>query len=374
MLALFAYDFFIVGDYLLAPQYIVRAVVVRFAVMTPLVLLVAFAARRNRSHTVREAAAALMCFAVTVSILYLYHGVSSLASVEETTGLILVLLVSNCMLRVDLPLAVPLSCAIGVAQGFNLAYDRLLEPSQKLLSGGMLAWVIFLTLTANYTLTRERRFSWLLQLRARLQRGLLAEANAELMALSATDRLTGIPNRRAYDIRMAEMWRAATEAGQPLSAIMVDVDHFKKLNDSYGHPYGDRVLQRVASLLQQALRAEEDFVARIGGEEFVVLLPDTQHAIAMKVAERIRTLVQVAGSPALQRDTQTPQEVWATVSCGVATAWPGGEAQSAARLVAEADEAMYRAKREGRNRVCCPSSMAIEPAKVTMFPGASHRA
>ena len=99
---------------------------------------------------------------------------------------------------------------------------------------------------------------------------MLAKANTELTALSSTDRLTGLPNRRSYDERLHELWEVSLERDEPLSAVMIDVDHFKRLNDAHGHPYGDRVLQRVASLLQQALRGEGDFVARFGGEEFIV--------------------------------------------------------------------------------------------------------
>jgi len=209
-----------------------------------------------------------------------------------------------------------------------------------------------------------------------LQRSMLADANAELLALSSTDRLTGLPNRRAYDERLIELWQLSLERKHSISAVMVDVDHFKKLNDTHGHPYGDRVLQRVGSLLQQALRAEDDFVARFGGEEFVILLPDADPDTALKVAERIRTLVQVAGSPALQRDTVIPaQEVWATVSCGVATAWPT-ETLDPHRLIADADAAMYRAKQEGRNRVCVAAAPApgTSGSRLAVFPKRANSA
>ena len=190
-----------------------------------------------------------------------------------------------------------------------------------------------------------------------------------LLALSTTDRLTGLPNRRAYDDRLADLWRIAQERKEPISAVMVDVDFFKRLNDTHGHHYGDKVLQRVASLLQQALRAEGDFVARFGGEEFVVLLPETGPEAAFKVAERMRTLVQVAGSPAMQKDMPfNPSDLWTTVSCGIATTWPSLSTEPH-RLITEADAALYRAKKEGRNRCCCAPQCA-SPAKVTMFPAA----
>ncbi|SEB63684.1 GGDEF domain-containing protein [Terriglobus roseus] len=372
LLSLLAYDFFIVGDYFMAPSHIEQAVIVRFGIITPIVLLVAMLVKSRTSVFLRESATSFLCVLGALSILYLHHDISSNVSVDAQTGLILVLLVANCMLRIDLPYAAVTSVIIALLDALSLSRDVQIPLSSKMVSGGMLVWVAMLTFTANYTMGRERRFSYLLQLRGRLQRGQLAEANAELLALSSTDRLTGLPNRRAYDTRLLELWQLTLERKHPISAVMVDVDHFKKLNDNHGHPYGDRVLQRVGSLLQQALRAEDDFVARYGGEEFVVLLPDADPESALKVAERIRTLVQVAGSPALQRDTVTPsQEVWATVSCGVTTAWPTASLDPH-RLIADADAAMYRAKQEGRNRVCtAPIQQAA--GKVTVFPAVAGR-
>lgn len=372
LLSLLAYDFFIVGDYFMAPTHIEEAAIVRFGIVTPIVLLVAMLVKSRRGAFLRESATSFLCVLGAVSILYLHHDVSASVSVDAQTGMILVLLVANCMLRIDLPYAAVTSLIIALLDVLSLVRDVEIPVSSKMVSGGMLVWVAMLTLTANYTMSRERRFSYLLQLRGRLQRGMLADANAELLALSSTDRLTGLPNRRAYDERLIELWQLSLERKHPISAVMVDVDHFKKLNDTHGHPYGDRVLQRVGSLMQQALRAEDDFVARFGGEEFVILLPDADPDMALKVAERIRTLVQVAGSPALQRDTVLPaQEVWATVSCGVATAWPSATLDPH-RLIADADAAMYRAKQEGRNRVCT-APIHHSTGKIAIFPAVAGR-
>jgi diguanylate cyclase (GGDEF)-like protein len=372
MIALFAYDSFIVGDYFMNPQHIGLAIVIRFCVVTPIVLLVALLMRKERNHLLQESAATLLCLLGAVSILYLHYRVGPLLESGAQVGLILVLLVANCMLRLDLAFAAWTSALVVGLNILSLRMDYQLDTSEKMVSGGMLFWVAVLALIANFSLSRERRFSYLLQLRGRLQRGLLADANAELQAISLTDRLTGLPNRRAYDHALVDLWELSLERRDPISAVMVDVDSFKQLNDNHGHPYGDRVLQRIASLLQQALRAEDDFVARFGGEEFIVLLPSATPEVALKVAERIRTLVQVAGSPALTRDSVLPvHEIWATVSCGVATAWPS-LGQDSARLIADADAAMYRAKQEGRNRVCCAAPAALT-SKVTVFPSALGR-
>ena len=365
LFALLVYDFFLMGDYFVAPAHIVRAAVIRLGIFTPIALLTAWFTLSRRGEIFREAASAFLCSLAAVSVLYLHHDVDAVVAIEAEMGVVVILLVMNCLLRVDLVYSVGVCVLVASMNLVWLLVDGAMTTSQKMVAGGMLAWVIILTLAANYAMSRERRYAYLLQLRGRLQHNMLAEANAELLAISATDRLTGLPNRHAYDARFNDLWEMTMRQGAPLSAVMVDVDRFKDLNDNYGHPYGDRVLQRVASLLQQAMRVENDFVARYGGEEFIVLLPNADQAAAVKVAERIRTLVQVAGSPALQRDSLA-SDVWATVSCGVATVLPQPTVDPL-RLIADADAAMYRAKQEGRNRVC--TAPFVPPAgKLKVFP------
>ena len=367
LIGLMAYDFFTVGDYLLTPGRFMRAVVIRLMLFTPLVVLACLVLVWRRSAVLMEFGAACLCIAGAAGVLSINPGVDP----GDQIGLIVMLLIANCILRIELPFAAVVSAIMLLMHGLQLYADKLQSAAEKWFAGGTLGWVALLTLAANYTMTRERRYSYLLQLRGRLQRGLLAGINAELLALSSTDRLTGLPNRRAYDERLHELWRIAQEREEPFSAVMVDVDFFKRLNDTHGHTYGDKVLQRVASLLQQALRSEGDFVARFGGEEFIVLLPNTDMEAAVKVAERMRTLVQVAGSPAMQKDSPfVPSDLWTTVSCGVATCLPG-TAQDAHRLITDADNALYRAKKEGRNR-SCRATDHYSVSKVALFPVVSR--
>jgi two-component system, sensor histidine kinase LadS len=158
------------------------------------------------------------------------------------------------------------------------------------------------------------------------------------------DKLTGLFNRSRFDPYIEEEFELARGSGKPLSLIMADVDHFKKVNDTYGHPTGDQVLVAVAKGLSGRLRPR-DLVARFGGEEFVLVLPETDVAGALVVAERIRQKIEatshsVAGGP--------PAVV--TMSFGCATFGPTAYF-SAAELVKAADEALYKAKHGGRNRV-----------------------
>ncbi|MGL4550021.1 MAG: sensor domain-containing diguanylate cyclase [Gemmataceae bacterium] len=176
----------------------------------------------------------------------------------------------------------------------------------------------------------------------------LEEANAQLHALARTDGLTGIPNRPAFDARLADESAMAERTGRPLSVLLFDVDHFKAFNDAFGHPAGDDVLRAVAGLLRGAARVT-DLVGRYGGEEFVAVLPDTDAEGALAVAERCRQAVAEAG--------------WAlrpvTVSAGAATLTDGGDA---AALVDAADRALYRSKRDGRDRVTHAGGHAVSYA------------
>jgi diguanylate cyclase (GGDEF)-like protein len=188
----------------------------------------------------------------------------------------------------------------------------------------------------------------LLHIRAlRAQRRQLLAAVEEktraLERLARTDPLTGLPNRRAFDPQLDAAW--AADAAAPLALLALDIDYFKPYNDHAGHPAGDRCLVQVARVLQRCARHPSDLVARIGGEEFAVLLPDTSREAARLVAERIRDeLAAVAiAHPA------SPLGGRVTVSIGLATRQPG--MASADALTAAADEALYAAKRGGRDRV-----------------------
>ncbi len=175
----------------------------------------------------------------------------------------------------------------------------------------------------------------------------LAAALARLEAQAVTDALTGLANRRRFDDALAVEWRRAQRDVAPLALLMVDIDHFKALNDSRGHPAGDAVLARLGSVLASFGQRAGDLVARYGGEEFALLLPNTGFDHALSIAERLRRSVerQQWGDIGLPADTAI------RVSVGVCCADAGLLAGVGAALVQCADEALYAAKRAGRNRV-----------------------
>lgn len=174
--------------------------------------------------------------------------------------------------------------------------------------------------------------------------------NAALSELSMRDGLTGLYNRRELQRRLKEEIDRSARYGRHFALLMVDCDHFKRVNDEYGHLAGDHVLHQIADTLRAALRAT-DFVARYGGEEFAILLPETAETGALELAERIRALV---GDRAIPLEDATALQM--TVSIGVAN-FPG-DGSTERELTAKADQALYAAKRAGRNRVCQASHMS----------------
>ncbi|MFM7753950.1 MAG: diguanylate cyclase, partial [Cyanobium sp.] len=212
---------------------------------------------------------------------------------------------------------------------------------------GLLLGVALLLLRREVTFRRREQL--LLEDRNRdleqlvLQRTEALElANRQLTQLAGEDPLTGLGNRRSFEEALNRAWGLARRQRQSLALAFVDVDHFKAYNDSLGHPAGDGCLRVVAQQLRDGLRRQGDSVFRFGGEEFVLLLPDTAADQALHCCELLRRQLEDLAMP-------HPLGV-VTISVGVAASQPDGEDGGATDLLARADQALYRAKREGRNR------------------------
>ena len=190
------------------------------------------------------------------------------------------------------------------------------------------------------------------QMRRKRYQDLMRENYQRSLSLALTDSLTGLYNRRYLNAHLSSMIERSQNDGKPLSLFMLDIDHFKRVNDSYGHASGDEVLRQVAGLISHNLR-EFDLTARIGGEEFVVVMPDTPIAAAQMVADRMRKMVAETDMRLRGAATTSPQHV--TVSIGVATLVDG---EGGDELLRRADEALYAAKNVGRNRVMIATAKA----------------
>ena len=183
----------------------------------------------------------------------------------------------------------------------------------------------------------------------------LEKKNSELQRQSSLDGLTGIANRRRFDEYLEQEWLRATRDGKRLALILIDIDHFKAYNDSYGHQGGDACLKRVARTLDSELKRAADVAARYGGEEFVIVLPDTDLHGAGMIAGKLRNAVEALHIE--HANSKTAQHV--TISLGVASTFPR-EGGIPAALIELADEALYKAKESGRNQVCLSETTTVK--------------
>jgi diguanylate cyclase (GGDEF)-like protein len=178
----------------------------------------------------------------------------------------------------------------------------------------------------------------------------LEDANKRLRKLSITDGLTGLFNHRHVHELLRDEWERSARSGEPSAVAMLDLDRFKSINDTYGHPTGDVVLYETARIIREAAR-EIDMVGRYGGEEFIAILPGTEEESAEHFAERVRQAVEAH----VFRDGAT--EIRMTVSCGVAS-FPAPGVDEPEALLKAADEALYQAKHGGRNQVVRASQVS----------------
>jgi diguanylate cyclase (GGDEF)-like protein len=229
---------------------------------------------------------------------------------------------------------------------------------------GLMAVCCLFAVFGAWRLETETRRSWALMLRERMKRRALTHRNVELAELARRDPLTGLVNRRAYEMCEQASWRNAADGGVSLGLIMLDIDHFKSYNDFYGHAAGDLCLQAVSRCLAEQLRGNGDMVARIGGEEFAILLPDLGVETAGDIAERVRLAVAALELPHLGRGTSST----VTISCGACSLVPQ-PGMTPKDLFAAADAALYVAKQAGRNRVC----LADQPPLGTAAPATPAR-
>ncbi|GMQ83879.1 MAG: PleD family two-component system response regulator [Gammaproteobacteria bacterium] len=183
----------------------------------------------------------------------------------------------------------------------------------------------------------------------------LAHSNRELKRLSSMDGLTSLANRRQFDATLEQEWQRAIRTELPLSLLFADIDYFKRYNDSYGHQAGDDCLKKIADSLQKTVHRPADLVCRYGGEEFVMILPDTTSEGALAVAEKV--LIHIADLNIPHTNSDTADHV--TLSIGVATLRPE-EGCSPDELIEAADKMLYKAKENGRNCI----EVAQPPAQL----------
>lgn len=353
LLALFVFNGFLLADYLMAPDVFLLAVKVRLLWFSPFAIVMLSLTWLFRHQVPKRISPQALEYLVLLSGVLAAACLGYILSVSRApnsqyyhVGLMAVIMYGNMVQRLRFWYALAFSLmvyAIHIAGVLTVPVfnHRLLLPMVALLG----ATVVF-TLMANYALERDGRRQYLLSLRRKNLLLDLGEVQARLQQLSRMDALTGLFNRRHFQQYLQQTWQRARHDEDTLAIIMLDVDHFKRFNDRYGHPAGDQCLMRVAQALQDKLRRPGDLVARYGGEEFIAVLPHADADIAQKAAERIRQAIADLGIA--HEDSDTAATV--TASVGVATCRVHADMREE-DLIAAADAALYKAKQNGRNRV-----------------------
>lgn len=341
----------LIADWFMVPDRFQAALTLRLLAFLPLYALTVYLFRQWAKSSARDWL--LSGSAVLTSLIHMAILVPSqtpLASAHLATLSVIVVCwdsllrpafipaLANCIL---VSVGMALSMQVMPAQGGALAI-----PVSVLLLSSMV-----FSLYGSYTLEKAERAAYLLERKQGLLRTRLHAAHERLSQQARLDPLTGIPNRRHFDEALPRFWQTPSTAGEspaPLvSVILLDVDFFKPYNDHYGHPAGDRCLHAVAQAMAQCVRQPEDLIARIGGEEFALVLQDTSPQEAMEVAQRIRSTIKALAMPHQFRPDGAGI---VTISQGLSYGRPGNQAEILA-LINEADQTLYKAKALGRDSI-----------------------
>ena len=334
------YNAFLIADFLLLPQTAIIATFLHLAVVTPVICLAAFLYPRTSSKRLREVFRSFIPFMMVAQIMYIYAQNAGIGADQYQYLAVMTVIYMNINLRFSFDLAIA-STLLLIATYLAVLLPGHSPIEVKFTGTCMMGAAAYLTLMANRRMEQDVRFSFLRRLQDQLRR----EAAEKV---SKQDAMTGLANRRMLDEVVAGLWAEGARDHTLAAVIMIDVDHFKPFNDRYGHAAGDECLVRVAGLIANELKSQQNMAFRFGGEEFLLLLPETDMSDAVRIAERLRVAIE---NVAIPHEDLGPRGV-VTASFGVA-AGPVS-AHSFTELLSAADAALYAAKGNGRNQVWPP--------------------
>jgi len=332
-------------DYLVYPDAYLKLWFIRAAIGVPALLISIMIFHRARRDEVVQATYSLAILAVGMGSILMLLTTSHDITQKYYAGLIITVYYGYVVSGMRFWYATFAGTSITAA--YTATVHLLFKPDPAFLATNLffLAAANFTGMLGNFLLEVSKRKDFLQSALLSFQRRRLEEANRELKRLSNTDALTGLANRRYLEEFLQREWQHAIRYRYPLSVLIIDIDFFKNYNDHLGHQAGDRCLQRLAEVLRDFQRRPGDLAARLGGEEFVVVLSGTDEAGAEKIAEEIRK--KVLALKILHPSSEV--SVYVSVSIGGASVVPSVDA-SKESLIEMADRAMYRAKQLGRNR------------------------
>jgi diguanylate cyclase (GGDEF)-like protein len=348
LVSVLLYNLFLISDWLLTPDVFHIAVWLHLGVVTPWMLFAAWLMTRQPNPVVRECVAASVPLLIMFQIdLGFIRTESEYAAHYQYVVLPMLLYTNVSIHRLAFRYARVVTAVVVTCHATAILTASYLTNQVATMVVVQLLAVAYITLVANFTMERDLRRSYVYALRDRLR-------SSQAEAASQRDALTSAGNRRLLDLQMQQLWNRGKAAATTVAIVMVDIDHFKNLNDRYGHVAGDLCLKRVVTILDAEAQQHSGTVIRYGGEEFLVLLPQLALVDAMRIAERIRRAVERAAIP--NKDNAANGCI--TVSLGVAAASTAD--LSASELIALADNALYVAKRRGRNQVWPPIAAVVE--------------
>ena len=294
-------------------------------------------------HRQQIMAGAVIIFTLSVNLML--DGVQTENARIATYAFTLIVITANVVLSLDFRSAVATSAACCLVTAGFTATNHQTNWLGEVLPVLLMTATALLTLAANFRIETTSRYVYLLLLREKLQGRSIRAQNETLSQISRSDPLTGIPNRRAFDEMLERIWAEAFASRIPVALLMIDIDHFKSYNDTYGHPAGDACLTSIAAAIDEVTRGQGDFAARLGGEEFAVILQRADLRTARAIARRIHEKVASLRIP--HGGSQT--SAYVSVSIGMADASPEDGERPQVLLLA-ADKALYAAKSAGRNQ------------------------
>jgi diguanylate cyclase (GGDEF)-like protein len=333
--AIIIYNLLLAADFFLVPDVWQVSAAIHLVIVTPFMIGVALLLPRLRSRTLREFAAACLPLVMSLQVLFVFAATTSRFADHYQYLVLLNMVFLSTSLRPKFSIVLSISALVLCLHFVAVQFLSDLRWQEAGMASLVLTVVIYMTGIGSLSAERRERRAYLFRLRESLR-----HAQADLS--SRHDELTGFLNRSGLEKALHDLWNAPFSQ---VAAIMVDIDHFKSYNDHYGHLAGDSCLKEMAALIAAETRQPQDVLARFGGEEFLVLLPNTDLREGSRIAERMRRALQRAAMPHESPEASS----FVSASFGVGSA--ATKTMSARELISAADAALYHVKKNGRNGV-----------------------
>ena len=333
-------------DWMLLDAQLAAAWQVRYWVVSPVLILISIFSFTEGFARYQQLAIVFSVIIASLSLVWIWGKVDSSIREFYYTGTLIMEMAGLSISRIQFRYAVMTTILIPLFSFSLMLIEGTLLVSHFITYGYFFLSVAVICLSSTYFLERSSRRDFLQKLLLSLEQKDLRDANEHLKELVDFDALTGIANRRHFDQSLVEEWKRADRGQYKISIMMVDIDHFKLFNDRYGHQAGDECLKKIAKVLETFGKRPGDLVARYGGEEFCIILPGSNAANGERVAHQIIKAVRQANI----ENKGSPVKPIVTVSIGGGSCVPDTNV-TAQDLLKVADEQLYMAKNEGRDRI-----------------------